>query len=42
MMVARDLAPMEAKLVVELPQEAGWQFEPKMAKMRPMPGLAPA
>jgi ATP-dependent DNA ligase len=29
MMVARDLAPMEAKLVGELPQEPGWQFEPK-------------
>ena len=29
MMAARDLAPMEAKLVGELPQEAGWQFEPK-------------
>ena len=24
-----DLAPMEAKLVTELPTEAGWQFEPK-------------
>lgn len=24
-----DLAPMEAKLVTELPKEAGWQFEPK-------------
>jgi len=23
------LAPMEAKLVAELPEEAGWQFEPK-------------
>jgi ATP-dependent DNA ligase len=24
-----DLAPMEAKLVAELPTETGWQFEPK-------------
>ena len=24
-----DLAPMEAKLVTELPKDAGWQFEPK-------------
>jgi ATP-dependent DNA ligase len=24
-----DLAPMEAKLVTELPKESGWQFEPK-------------
>ena len=24
-----DLAPMEAKLVSELPKDAGWQFEPK-------------
>jgi ATP-dependent DNA ligase len=24
-----DLAPMEAKLVGELPKDAGWQFEPK-------------
>ena len=23
------LAPMEAKLVDDLPDEAGWQFEPK-------------
>jgi ATP-dependent DNA ligase len=28
-MVARDLAPMEAKLVADLPDDAGWQFEPK-------------
>jgi hypothetical protein len=27
--VALDLAPMEAKLVTELPKDAGWQFEPK-------------
>jgi ATP-dependent DNA ligase len=27
--VALDLAPMEAKLVKELPKDAGWQFEPK-------------
>jgi ATP-dependent DNA ligase len=24
-----DLSPMEAKLVTELPKDAGWQFEPK-------------
>ena len=24
-----DLSPMEARLVDELPEEAGWQFEPK-------------
>jgi ATP-dependent DNA ligase len=24
-----DLAPMEAKLVSELPRDAGWQYEPK-------------
>ena len=24
-----DLAPMEAKLVSELPKDAGWQYEPK-------------
>src|SRR6478672_11530109 len=24
-----DLAPMEAKLVSDLPQDAGWQYEPK-------------
>ena len=28
-MTAPDLAPMEAKLVTELPTEPGWQFEPK-------------
>lgn len=28
-MVATDLSPMEAKLVSDLPDEAGWQFEPK-------------
>ncbi|MDB5696217.1 MAG: ligD [Sphingomonas bacterium] len=28
-MVPRDLAPMEAKLVGELPDGPGWQFEPK-------------
>ena len=27
--VQLDLAPMEAKLVTELPKDAGWQFEPK-------------
>src|SRR6185295_306121 len=27
--VPLDLAPMEAKLVTELPEDAGWQFEPK-------------
>jgi len=27
--VPLDLAPMEAKLVEEIPQEAGWRFEPK-------------
>ena len=24
-----DLPPMEARLVDELPEEPGWQFEPK-------------
>lgn len=28
-MTAPALAPMEAKLVAELPEETGWQFEPK-------------
>ena len=28
-MVATDLSPMEAKLVSDLPEGAGWQFEPK-------------
>ena len=28
-MIARDLVPMEAKLVGALPDEPGWQFEPK-------------
>nr|WP_315382194.1 ATP-dependent DNA ligase [uncultured Sphingomonas sp.] len=28
-MAASDLSPMEAKLVAALPEEAGWQFEPK-------------
>jgi hypothetical protein len=28
-MTAPALAPMEAKLVSELPEETGWQFEPK-------------
>lgn len=28
-MVTADIAPMEAKLVVELPTGEGWQFEPK-------------
>jgi ATP-dependent DNA ligase len=28
-MIAPVLAPMEAKLVAELPEEAGWQYEPK-------------
>ena len=28
-MTAPKLAPMEAKLVLELPTEPGWQFEPK-------------
>jgi ATP-dependent DNA ligase len=28
-MVATDLLPMEAKLVSDLPDEEGWQFEPK-------------
>ena len=28
-MTAPALAPMEAKLVTELPEEPGWQFEPK-------------
>lgn len=28
-MIAPSLAPMEAKLVTELPDELGWQFEPK-------------
>src|SRR5262245_32351181 len=27
--IALDLAPMEAKLVTEVPKDAGWQFEPK-------------
>jgi len=27
--ISLDLAPMEAKLVTELPTDAGWQFEPK-------------
>ena len=27
--LALDLPPMEARLVDELPEEAGWQFEPK-------------
>ncbi len=27
--VPLDLAPMEAKLVPELPKEKDWQFEPK-------------
>lgn len=29
MMKGTDLAPMEAKLVADLPSEDGWQFEPK-------------
>jgi ATP-dependent DNA ligase len=24
-----DIEPMEAKLIAELPEEPGWQFEPK-------------
>lgn len=28
-MVSSDIAPMEAKLVAELPTGAGWQYEPK-------------
>lgn len=28
-MATSDLSPMEAKLVAALPEEAGWQFEPK-------------
>jgi ATP-dependent DNA ligase len=32
--VALDLAPMEAKLVIELPKDAGWQFEPKWEGFR--------
>lgn len=28
-MVATDLLPMEAKLVPDLPDDGGWQFEPK-------------
>lgn len=27
--VPLDLAPMEAKLVTQLPTDAAWQFEPK-------------
>src|ERR1700749_937323 len=35
--LATELAPMEARLVDELPEEPGWQFEPKWDGFR---GLA--
>lgn len=35
-MIETSLAPMEAKLVTELPEEPGWQFEPKWDGFRAM------
>jgi len=34
-----DLPPMEARLVDELPEEPGWQFEPKWDGFRCLPSV---
>jgi hypothetical protein len=35
--IPASLEPMEARLVSELPTDAGWQFEPKWYRLDPGP-----